>query len=249
MTRQIDWHRRFSHQLSWTSNLRDHIYRNYDFDNCGKLLEIGCGTGALLLEIATKFPDIDLYGIDILASRIREARENLTKSGVNVNLKQMNCEQTSFQSASFDIILTNLMLLWVNDLNQCCREMHKILRDDGLFIIFSEPDYGGMIENPETGVKSALIKNLKENGADPLVGRKLSGAFTNTGFRIIDQYSSSVPWTANTSEMRKNLILELEFFKSLLSGEDFDAEKMQVAIESGNYFLYNPTFTFIAKKD
>ena len=74
----IDWHERFQEQLNWTSNLRDYLYKKIKIIDKNRLLEIGCGTGALLKDTAQK-TNAALYGIDIDEERLEYAKANLKK--------------------------------------------------------------------------------------------------------------------------------------------------------------------------
>ncbi|MHA1728797.1 MAG: class I SAM-dependent methyltransferase [Promethearchaeota archaeon] len=215
------------------------------------LLEVGCGTGALLLEIGQKFKNLDLYGIDIDKERIKNAEQILKKADIPVKLYDFDILGNNFKDDQFDIIVTNLVFLWINDISSVFRELYRILKlkNNGILIIFAEPDYGGMIEYPNTGLKEALISNLINEGADPMVGRKLGRFFGDKfgdKFQIIDQLSASVPWLARNN--KKNLQNELKFFKTLLGETKFNSEKMRNSIESGEYFLYIPMFSFILQK-
>ena len=248
---EIDWHNRFQNQLKWTSELRHNIYNLIKLSNYppeARVLEIGCGTGALLLELGTKY-SLKLFGIDVDAERLVMAKQNLNKMGIKAELSLMNIETSTFPDGAFDLIVTNLVFLWINDLDKAFEQLHRILKKGGFLLILTEPDYGGLIEYPETGVKDALISNLKELGADPEVGRKLNGYFSkNNKFSVFQQYSSSVPWIANSLTMKKSLKLELDFFKNLLGKDKFNTNQMKESIDKGDYFLYNPAFSYILKK-
>ncbi|MCP4764180.1 MAG: class I SAM-dependent methyltransferase [archaeon] len=248
-----EWHKRFSNQLKWTSQLRNYIYEKIDFSKFNNLLEVGCGTGALLLEISQKFRHLELFGIDIDEKRLKVCEENLQKNqnisrntnGKKIQLHVMDICYNVYPDEAFDAIITNLVLLWVKDLDKTFEQIYRLLKKNGIFIIFTEPDYGGMIEYPETGSKQALIKNLEENGADPCVSRKIGKFIKKYNFKMVEKLSPSVPWLASIN--RDGLLAELEFFKKILSNS-FDSEKMRISIENGEYFLYNPSFSFILQK-
>ncbi len=52
-----------------------------------------------------------------------------------------------------------------------------MLKPGGRLLIFAEPDYGGRIDHPPAleALGEAQIDSLKQQGADPLMGRKLAG--------------------------------------------------------------------------
>lgn len=262
---EFDWHDRFTSQLKWTKQLREHIYKELNILEDSIILEAGCGTGALLLEIGNKFHPY-LTGIDINSNRLNIAKNKLQEKGIRVNLHQVDILENYFPDESFDIIFTNYFFLWISDLDKCFGEMNRILKTHGKLVIFAEPDYGGLIENPNTNLKQFLISDLSTCGADPEIGRKLSRYFysgnknkVNRKFEIFQKYNASVPWIAGPDT--NNLLKEVEFFKKIIinnphskikrkshSINNFNYEFLQESILKGNYFLYIPVFSYILEK-
>ena len=171
MTDNINWHDRFTNQLKWTKELREYIYKVFDFNKYKKILEIGCGTGALLLELGQKF-DLELHGIDIDSQRIEMAKKNLIQANVRATVRNEDVLTCAYPNGSFGAVVTNLFFLWIKHLEPVFQKIHDLLVKNGNLVIFAEPDYGGLIEYPETGLKQALISNLRRSGANPDVGKK-----------------------------------------------------------------------------
>lgn len=240
----IDWNIRFSEQLKWTYEFRSHIYRIINLETKTNLLEIGCGTGALLKEIGKEF-NLNLYGIDIDEHRLKIAKDNLNQENIKANLQYMDILNNNFEDEKFEVIITHYLFLWIKNLEKCFTEIHRILKKEGILLILAEPDYGGVIESPETGLKDALISNLKDNGADPEVGRKMNQYFSQK-FEIVERYCISVPWIS--SKNKDNLLKELKFFEKILTNHNFENKEMNVAIENDKYFLFIPIFSYILKK-
>ncbi len=240
----IDWNIRFSEQLKWTYEFRSHIYKIINLETKTNLLEIGCGTGALLKEIGKEF-NLNLYGIDIDEHRLKIAKDNLNQENIRANLQYMDILNNNFEDERFEVIITHYLFLWIKDLEKCFNEIHRILKKDGILLILAEPDYGGVIESPETGLKDALISNLKDNGADPEVGKKMNQYFSKK-FEIVERYCISVPWIS--SKNKDNLLKEINFFRKIFTNQDFNFKKMNVAIENDKYFLFIPIFSYILKK-
>ncbi|MCK7482052.1 MAG: class I SAM-dependent methyltransferase [Candidatus Moduliflexus flocculans] len=51
LPRQMNWHARYSQQAKWTRNLRAYIFDKIKLDDATRVLEVGCGTGAILSEL------------------------------------------------------------------------------------------------------------------------------------------------------------------------------------------------------
>ncbi len=60
----IDWHQRYLQQAGWTAEIRKHLFEKAGLKPGSKVLEVGCGTGAVLSQIAGKM-ELSLTGIDI----------------------------------------------------------------------------------------------------------------------------------------------------------------------------------------
>ena len=48
----LDWHDRFSLQARWTRELRHYLYKRAGLEAARRVLEVGCGSGVVLGELA-----------------------------------------------------------------------------------------------------------------------------------------------------------------------------------------------------
>jgi hypothetical protein len=46
----MDWHSRYLQQAGWTSKLRGYLFQRAGVDKASRVLEVGCGTGAVLKD-------------------------------------------------------------------------------------------------------------------------------------------------------------------------------------------------------
>ncbi len=76
------------------------------------ILDVGCGGGLLTFEMAKKFPEIKVYGIDISKDAIDFA-ENKKLKNLNFEL----CSHTNFNESEkkYDVIVTSLVCHHLND--------------------------------------------------------------------------------------------------------------------------------------
>ena len=274
----INWHERFQNQLRWNEQSRDYLLKKIDWNQFDKhqaeALEVGCGTGALLMELRKKIDfnkwNVKLSGIDNNVKSIECATNLLKKSYPDVKISHKDIISTDFQCNSFDIIFSNFLFLWIENIEKALDEIHRILKPNGYLIIFSEPDYGGLIENPESGLRRLLLSNLRMNGADPEIARKIPQVCSNK-FEIIETFTSSIPWTVQNN--RDNLCKELMFFKEVyndsigkihhFSGKkgkmkekegdktylaEFQLKIIESALKNEQYFLFIPVFSYFLMK-
>ncbi len=91
--------------------------------------------------------------------------------------------QLPFANDSSDLVFFQNTLLWVPDLQAAVAESWRVLQSDGV-VVALEPDYGGMMEYPDWGIRELWISGLFQAGADPLVGRKLPALCEAAGFQV-----------------------------------------------------------------
>lgn len=97
-----------------------------------RLLDIGCGTGALLAALNDHFPTTQPCGVDLafnmaLQSAVRFGDEALIVSG--------DAEALPYRDASFDLVVSASTLQWLPQLDSCFAECHRVLTPGGLLCL------------------------------------------------------------------------------------------------------------------
>jgi ubiquinone/menaquinone biosynthesis C-methylase UbiE len=97
-----------------------------------RILDIGCGTGALLEQIASNYPQSQLFGVDPVAEMLAIARQKLPS---NTELKQGWAEALPFDGEQFDVVVSCNMFHYICQPVIALQEMHRVLRSNGQLII------------------------------------------------------------------------------------------------------------------
>src|ERR671923_631115 len=63
-----------------------------------RLLEVGCGAGAVLAVLGQEFPGVELYGVDIEPKQLEFARGHLERSEVEAVLVQADALALPFEN-------------------------------------------------------------------------------------------------------------------------------------------------------
>jgi ubiquinone/menaquinone biosynthesis C-methylase UbiE len=92
-----------------------------------RVLEIGCGTGNLLLTVARRHPGVEVIGIDPDPAALRRARRKAARAGLPVRLDRAFAGELPFPDGSMDRVLSSLMLHHLDD-DEKTRAMHEIRR-------------------------------------------------------------------------------------------------------------------------
>ena len=133
-----DWHNRFMLQAQWTRALRLYFFDLIKLEAADKILDIGCGTGALLPDLQSLSP-ADIYGADVSLDPLERASQLSPES----DLIGANVHNLPFKDNAFDMVLSHYFLMWVGDTSHALQEMARVTKPGGYVVAFAEPDYGG----------------------------------------------------------------------------------------------------------
>ena len=113
-----------SQQKEWGKRLIAEL----EFKGVERILDLGCGDGALTTELAKLVPDGFVLGIDSSESMIETARKY--NAGVNLRFELLDINAIDFES-EFDLVFSNATLHWVRDHGKLLRNVFKTLRNEG----------------------------------------------------------------------------------------------------------------------
>lgn len=84
-------------------------------DPPGRILEIGCGTGRNLADLAKAFPDAQLVGLDLSADMLERAKSKLAPCAGRVELLHRAYDApVSAEGEGFDLIVISYALSMIN---------------------------------------------------------------------------------------------------------------------------------------
>ena len=175
----MNWHKRYTQQANWTDELRSYIFEQIKLDQSARMLEIGCGSGAILERMHTP-----AYGLDRQLASLQEAK-------IHAPTSPLTCADAlalPYADASFDVVFSHFLLLWLPDPSQALAEMRRITRARGHIIAFAEPDYTRRVDEPAALAELGAWQrdSLLSQGADIALGARLTELFSKAGMEIIE---------------------------------------------------------------
>lgn len=96
-------------------------------------LDLGCDGGAITVELAAIIGTNDIYGVEIVEERAREAENR----GIKVSRFDLN-RPFEFPDAMFDAVYANQVIEHLFDTDMFLSEIHRVLKPGGYAIVSTE---------------------------------------------------------------------------------------------------------------
>jgi ubiquinone/menaquinone biosynthesis C-methylase UbiE len=123
------YERRWSFYVRATS--RETLAR-FRINPTDSVLDVGCGTGALLCQLSASYPQARLAGIDPSPEMLVIARARLPPG---IELKQSWAEGIPYPDDAFHVVVSCNVLHYIREPLVALREMLRVLRPEGTLVI------------------------------------------------------------------------------------------------------------------
>lgn len=207
------------------------LLTHLDLQDGQRILELGCGTGATLLQVAQQ-KQLWLDGVDILPEMVEAAQKRIKLAGLRARITVQQVqpgERLPFAAATFDRVYAESVLgiQTAQRISQLFTDIHRVLKPEGLFLAneaiwrsgLSQADVDALNERciRDFGVRQATaeawylthwLTALRQAGFQPLSFELLQN--------LIDKHVSPPPQTTFASRM-SHLFNTLRLWKTALS--------------------------------
>jgi ubiquinone/menaquinone biosynthesis C-methylase UbiE len=150
-----------------------------------RILDIGCGPGLLIEDIAERVaPAGQVTGVDIAHSMLELARRRCARFGTGVTIEEANATRLPFDDAVFDAAVSTQVYEYVPDVAAALTELHRVLKPGGRVVIV-DTDWDSIVWN--TGDRTRMHRILTawcERFADPHLPRTLTRQLTDAGLHV-----------------------------------------------------------------
>lgn len=135
-----------------------------------RLLEIGCGTGTVVIMIKQLHPDVEVVGLDPDVKALARARRKAERASVSAQFARGFSDKLPYADASFDRVFSSFMFhhLEPEQKERTLREVRRVLRPGGTLHLL---DFGG----PPSSSPGFL------------------GRLVHSAHRLKDNYSGGIP--------------------------------------------------------
>lgn len=218
-------------QFTWLRGARSRVLRNAGIGRARRIVELGCGWGYVVAELAERSP-AEIVAIDSNALALQVAAANLpTQHSSRVAFLQRKAQQFAEQLADVDIVFTQCSFLWFQEPEKVLQQCLHALSPQGRLVAV-EPDFGGLMEWPlSISTRQLWIDALTHAGANPLIGRSLTGLLQQLGWNcqayLLDRYEP-------VNQLAFRFLLELELTEEQTQALE-DARKQ--AVRCGQQYL------------
>lgn len=153
-----------------------------------RLLEVGCGVGAVLGILGQAFPGVVLAGVDFEERQLEVARAHFAALGLSGDLRRADALALPYEDDSFDHVWMMWFLEHVSDPVVALREARRVLVPDSALTAI-EVDYNSVWASPMSAGLEALfgaVARAMDAGGRSDAGARLESWLVEAGFESVD---------------------------------------------------------------
>lgn len=152
-----------------------------------RILELGCGDGALWTENRFRIPEqTELILSDISEGMLRDTRRAIGTDDPRFSFMVFDCHRIPYENERFDLVIANHLLFYCQDISQVCDEVRRVLKPGGIFLCST---YG----RRHMAEVSQLVQDFDSRIA--LSAHKLYQRFGyENGYDILNPFFSHTEW-------------------------------------------------------
>ena len=122
-----------------------------------RVLDVGCGTGIIARQAANAVGIVGaVTAVDVADDMISVARAQPAPPGAPIVWRQGDAVSLPFPDGSFDVVLCQMSLMFVEDPATAIREMYRVLSDQGRIVVTTP----GSIQPPFELMEQAIVDHI-----------------------------------------------------------------------------------------
>ena len=200
------------------------VFRNVDYADARRLLEVGSGVGAQTEILLRRFPDLHATCVDLNGQQVEAARRNLGAMpwfDGRYDLHQADATDLPFEPRSFDAAFLCWVLEHVPTPARVLSEVRRVLVPGAPVYVTEVMNASFLLDpySPNVWRYWMAFNDFQiESGGDPFVGAKLGNLLLAGGFRDVSTEIKTFHFDNREPARRKTMIAFWE--ELLLSAAD-----------------------------
>ena len=122
----------FSRSLKFADRFKERYVKAFGMDDKSRILEIGCGPGALAESLQRWYPHSQIYGVDRDSDFIAFAR----KKTKGIEFSEGDATALDFEDRSFDVTISNTVAEHIEP-SKFYGEQYRVLKENGVCLVLS----------------------------------------------------------------------------------------------------------------
>jgi len=173
---------RIMHWFNYAQSMQNFI-RNLDIPlpNKPKILELGCGTGITTVVLREKFPEAELFGLDLSLEMMKICQQKVPSAKlIEGDFNQpgsfrdfVSAERVELEKGTFDLIISTGSLSEYGDLEKVLPFIRELLTEEGKLINIG-------IRNSFIGYIQSVLYLFKARGLRTFVAEAERAGFEKT---------------------------------------------------------------------
>lgn len=178
------------------------------------IIDLATGTGDVAFNLATRYPEASILGVDLSAGMLAVARTKLSSADIpavsrkRIKFEQGDCLDLQYPEESFDLLTIAYGVRNFENLEKGFKEFYRVLCPGGKCMILE-------LSVPENSV-IRLGYNLYTRTLIPLIGRLISK--DRRAYSYLPESIAAMPPRMRITEMLKEAGFSKVEFKSLTLG-------------------------------
>jgi len=218
-----------------------------------RILDVGCGTGHMLLELARAVgPTGRVTGLDANEDMLNLARRRC-RDVAEIDFRTGDLYELPFSDGSFDEAISVQVFEYLADVPAALAEVHRILRPGGRVLI-RDADWGAQLWRCTDQARMRHIMEVWDRHlADPHLPQTLAPRLSGAGFAIeVVHAITTVETECSEKSMNHHL---MKFIIPFVISEGVSAEEAEAwhadlleHHDDGDYFYSFTGYAFLARR-
>lgn len=155
-----------------------------------RVLDIGCGPGLYFDHVHELTPAGEHYASDFSAGMIRKAKTHPVAGSIHFLMS--DAQALPFPNQFFDVVLANHMLFHVKKVEIAIREIHRVLKPDGILIAATNSQFSMAEFNTLTRRALTLLGHPPSDDRNEFSQLFTSFSLENGAMKLADRFRSVV---------------------------------------------------------